>query len=185
MISQSPSLTRKLYIAALLLIMVACSREIPSDPSCRLANDQTPAPPSAAACLIKSGDALLMLTLSGSQTLQLPNGPEKMGQSAQCTAHQATWKMTGLNVEVGKLLFLTNQVAYYDCNAQSSFPLGMRALPVPEWAKHSVEDINWVNLFRAKQEDLSPTLDLIQLREGFTELSSKKSLPLSSNPQID
>ena len=148
-----------------------CSRELPAEPMCRTNELYSETPPSPAACLIKSNGKLLAIKSHSDQGWHLPKHKQHTSTSAQCTAHKAVWKTTGLNVEVGKLLFTDqNQTQYFACKLTDDFSSQLQAFSVPPWAKRSTSDIALINPFETQQDQWINDINLIDVREAYTQL---------------
>jgi len=160
----------RLFVAITIFVL-GCSRDIPADPMCRTNVLYTETSPSAAACLIKSNVQLLAVKNDGDDGWNLPTHKQQKLISAQCTAHQAVWKTTGLNVEVGKLLFTApNQTQYFECKLTDDFSSQLQVFPVPPWAQRKTSQISLINPFDTEQDHWVNDIDLIQLREVYNYL---------------
>lgn len=158
-------------LAALTLINLGCSREIPANPMCRTHDLSTHSAPSPAACLIKSNGKLLALKIYDDKGWSLPSLKQQKTTSAQCTAHLAVWKSTGLNVEVGDLLFTSeNQTQYYACSLTDEYSSQLDTFPVPPWANRKTKHISLIDPFDTRQDQWEVEIDLIQVREAYTQL---------------
>lgn len=169
---KSMKTTHTLTLCILVNFLVsACSREIPSDPMCRVQAQLKELPPAPAACLIKLNGKLLALKKHTKQTWQLPSEKLQKNTSAQCSAHIAVWKTTGLNVEVGKLLLKDkNNIHYFSCQTSNPFSTNHTTMPVPAWSKHRIFKIKLVNPFETSTNEWAKKIDLIQVRQAFTKL---------------
>jgi hypothetical protein len=168
-ICRSLSLGLTITVTAALLL-ISCSRDIPSDPMCRVKASLKELPPAPAACLIKLNGKLLALKNNNSENWHLPADKLQKKTNAQCTAHQAVWKTTGLNVEVGKLLLIDNHnTHYFSCQTNSLFSRELTYLPVPPWSLNRVSQINLVNPFETEDQEWADEIDLIKLRKAFTQ----------------
>jgi hypothetical protein len=153
------------------IFVFGCSRQIPADPMCRTDELYTELKPSAAACLIKSNVQLLAVKNHDNDAWNLPTHKQKVLTSAQCTAHQAAWKTTGLNVEVGKLLFTgPNQTQYFACKLTDAYSSQLKQFPVPTWGKRKTSDISLIDPFETQQRDWVKDINLIDLREAYNQL---------------
>jgi hypothetical protein len=153
------------------IFMFGCSRDNPADPMCRTSVLYTETPPSAAACLIKSNFQLLAIKSHDDDAWNLPTHKQQKSTSAQCTAHRAVWKTTGLNVEVGKLLFTApNQTQYFDCKLTDDFSKQLEMFPVPPWADRKTRNITLVDPFDTEEDHWVEDINLIILREAFNQL---------------
>ncbi|WP_233267280.1 hypothetical protein [Paraglaciecola sp. L3A3] len=151
---------------------LACSKEVPSDPACRVDEQQSLAP-AEAVCLIKLNGKLIAVKNNNMEKWDLPKDKQQGNLSAQCTAHQAAWKATGLNVEIGQLLWVDEgNTHYFTCLASSQFSSTQQDFPVPPWANHKIEKIGLLDPFATRDEDWEPRLDVIKLREAFTQIES-------------
>lgn len=153
------------------IFICGCTRDIPSDPMCRTSILYTQSPPSTAACLIKSNFQLLVSKNHDDDAWGLPTHKQQHSISAQCTAHLAVWKTTGLNVEVGKLLFTSpNQTQYFECKLTDDFSSQLEVFPVPLWAKRKTSHISLVDPFETQQTQWVNNINLITLREAYNQL---------------
>ena len=160
----------RLFIAITILVM-GCSRDIPAEPMCRTNVLYTETKPSAAACLIKSNIQLLAVKNNNEDGWNLPTHKQQKLISAQCTAHQAVWGTTGLNVEVGKLLFTApNQTQYFECKLTDDFSSQLQVFPVPSWARRETTHISLIDPFDTEQDHWANDIDLIKLREVYNQL---------------
>ncbi|WP_299084488.1 hypothetical protein [uncultured Paraglaciecola sp.] len=169
------AIVRDILLKRLLVITTifafGCSRDIPADPMCRTSVLYTETQSSAAACLIKSDIQLLAIKNHDSDAWNLPTYKKQKSISAQCTAHQAVWKTTGLNVEVGKLLFTgENQTHYFACKLTDDYSSQLQKFTVPPWAKRKTRYISLVDPFDTQQHQWEDNIDLIKVRQAYTEL---------------
>ncbi|MEP1444812.1 MAG: hypothetical protein ABJK37_01685 [Paraglaciecola sp.] len=138
---------------------------------CRTGNVDTELPPAAAACLIKSNSRLLAIKTHSEDAWNLPNLKLQKKTSAQCTAHSAVWKTTGLNVEVGKLLFTDqNQMKYFECTLSDEYSSQLQTFPVPAWASRRTAKIALIDPFETHQDQWAKDINLINLRKAYTQL---------------
>jgi hypothetical protein len=155
----------------LTFINFGCSREIPADPMCRTSALHPESEPSPAACLIKSNGKLLAIKNHDDDGWNLPHHKRLKSTSAQCTAHIAVWKTTGLNVEVGNLLFTAeNQTQYFACKLTDDYSSQLKTFPVPSWAKRKTSDISLIDPFYTQQDQWISNINLISLREAYNQL---------------
>ncbi|MFQ3191736.1 MAG: hypothetical protein ACI936_002880 [Paraglaciecola sp.] len=160
----------RLFIAVTIFVF-GCSRDIPADPMCRTNILYTETKPSAAACLIKSNVQLLVVRSQDDDGWNLPTHKKQQIMSAQCSAHQAVWETTGLNVEVGKLLFTApDQTQYFECKLTDDFSSQLQVFPVPPWAQRKTSEIALINPFATEQDHWVNHIDLIKLREAYNQL---------------
>jgi hypothetical protein len=153
------------------IFLLGCSRDIPADPMCRTSILYTETKPSAAACLIKSNFQLLVIKNHDDDGWNLPTHKQQKLISPQCTAHQAVWETTGLNVEVGKLLFTApNQTQYFECKLTDDFSSQLQVFPVPSWAQRKTSKISLINPFDTEQDHWVNVINLIQLREVYNQI---------------
>ena len=162
-------LNRLLVVVTILVL--GCSRDIPADPMCRTGVLHKDTKTSAAACLIKSNGLLLAIKNHGDDGWNLPTHKQQQSTSAQCTAHQAAWKTTGLNVEVGILLFIsTKQTQYFSCKLTDDLSRQLELFPVPTWGKRTTSKIALIDPFDTQHGQWVNDIDLISLREAFNKL---------------
>jgi hypothetical protein len=137
---------------------------------CRLDAQQLEMKPSAAACLIKTQGKLLAIK-NNANGWNLPTNKQQKSTSAQCTAHNAAWKTTGLNVEVGKLLFTSSsQIQYFACSLTDDLSKKLIEFPIPPWGKRETSEISLVDPFETQQEQWAKSINLIDLRKAFNQL---------------
>ena len=163
-------LLNRLLIVVTILIF-GCSRNNPSDPMCRTNVLYTQTEPSAAACLIKSNVQLLVIKNPNNDGWVLPFNKQQNLLSAQCTAHHAVWESTGLNVEVGQLLFTaSNQTQYFECKLTDEFSRQLDVFPVPPWAQSKTSKIALIDPFETEPDQWVNDINLIKLREAYNKL---------------
>ena len=169
---------RNILLNRLIIILVVvtffvlgCSRQTTADPMCRINAQYQETPSSPAACVIKSNGKLLAIKNHDDDGWNLPHHKQQKSTSAQCTAHRAVWKTTGLNVEVGKLLFTgPSQIQYFACKLTDDYSSQLRQFPVPSWAKRKTNYISLVNPFETEQDQWINDINLIKLREVYNQL---------------
>ena len=160
----------RLFVAITIFVF-GCSKDIPADPMCRASLLYTETKPSAAACLIKSNVQLLVIKNHDDDGWNLPTHKQQKSTSAQCTAHRAVWKTTGLNVEVGKLLFTApNQTQYFACKLTDDYSSQLKQFPVPSWSASKVSNIALVDPFDTQPSQWVSDINLIDLREAYNKL---------------
>ncbi|MFT6779709.1 hypothetical protein [uncultured Paraglaciecola sp.] len=163
-------LQNRLLIAATIFVF-GCNKNVPADPMCRTNIVYTQTKPSVAACLIKSNVQLLVIKNHGDDGWDLPTHKQQTSTSAQCTAHRAVWKSTGLNVEVGKLLFTApNKTQYFACKLTDDYSRQLQRFPVPSWAKRKTSNIALVDPFDTQQHHWVDDINLIDVRKAFNQL---------------
>jgi hypothetical protein len=161
----------KFIFIVLTAFILGCSRELPSDPMCRTSEKIQETSPSPAACLIKSNGKLLAIKSHDDDVWHLPNQKQQNAISAQCTAHKAVWKTTGLNVEVGKLLFTAqNQTQYFACKLTDDYSKQLEEFPVPSWANRSTNHIALIDPFETQQDQWIIDINLIDVRKAYNQL---------------
>jgi hypothetical protein len=81
------------------------------------------------------------------------------------------WKTTGLNVEVGNLMFTArNQTQYFACKLTDDFSRQLEQFPVPSWAKRKTSNISLIDPFYTQQDQWVSDINLISLREAYNQL---------------
>lgn len=161
---------RLLFILLSCLLLNTCAKEHVAEPMCRMQENVIPAPSAPAACLVKLDTKLLVINLQSENGWQLPEGNLNSKKSAQCTAHQAVWQNTGLNVEVGQLLITTpDNLHIYNCVLSNSFDELTQNIPVPDWAHRKVRNISFVNPYIISPRQWSQKSDLILVRNLFNK----------------
>lgn len=142
-----------------------------ADPMCRTSELETPAPAAAAACIIKLDNKLIAIA-SENSGWQLPTEKFQVNLSAQCTAHQAVWQNTGLNVEVAQKLGETSDhIQIYNCIVANGFDGQTQDFPVPLWAQHKITIIEVINPFETAPAQWSDNIDLIEIRTLFNKIN--------------
>lgn len=165
-------LNRFIFTLPIITIFVlGCSRELPSDPMCRTNALYPETAPSPAACLIKSNGKLLAIKSQSGDGWRLPSHKQQTSTSAQCTAHSSVWKTSGLNVEVGQLMYTDqNQTQHFACKLTDEYSRQLTVFPVPPWAKRTTNVIALIDPFETQQDQWKGNIDLIDVREAFTQL---------------
>ena len=152
-------------------MLQGCTKERTAEPMCRTSEAETPAPAAAAACIIRLDNKLIAIA-SADSGWQLPTEKSQANQSAQCTAHQAVWQSTGLNVEVAQKLGETsNNMQIYNCLLTSGFDSQTQSLPVPTWAQHKITKIEIINPFETTHAQWSDNIELIEIRTWFNKIN--------------
>ena len=180
MVITTPSNIRTILTKRLLIILIfshallmGCSREIPANPMCRITPESPELAPAKAACLIKLDGKLLALKFQGDNHWHLPIGKAQKSTSAQCTAHQTVWKNTGLNVEVGALLFTSqDKVQHFACHVTDELAQQLTAFPVPEWANRQVTQVDLIDPFNIPKDQWPATVNLIEVRQAFIKIKA-------------
>ncbi|MDU0354244.1 hypothetical protein RS130_10135 [Paraglaciecola aquimarina] len=163
-----------LFMMSLVAVISSCTKEIPADPACRTQKQSVSLPPANAVCLIKLNGKLVSIKNKNAEFWQLPYAKQQMHTSAQCTAHRSAWKTTGLNVSVGKLLFVDKLTThYFACLASSQFSNQQHDLPVPNWLSHRIEKIDLVDPYLKTEDYWGKQIDIIKLRQAFVQLESE------------
>lgn len=153
------------------IFIFGCSRDIPADPMCRTSILYTEMEPAAAACLIKSNVQLLVIKNHDDAGWSVPTHKQQKSTSAQCTAHRAVWKTTGLNVEVGKLLYTApNQTQYFACTLTDDLSSQLQQFPVPSWATRKTSHISLIDPFDTQPTQWVNDINLIDLRRAYNQL---------------
>ncbi len=159
------------FLIVVTIFVFGCSKNIPADPMCRTDTLYTQTEPSAAACLIKSNVQLLVIKNNDDDGWNLPFDKQQNFISGQCTAHRSVWETTGLNVEVGQLLFTApDQTQYFECKLTDMFSRQLKVFPVPSWVKHKTSEVSLINPFETEPDQWVDNINLIQLREAYNKL---------------
>ncbi|MGS2719728.1 hypothetical protein [Paraglaciecola aestuariivivens] len=153
------------------IFVFACSRDNPATPMCRTHPNIQYKQASAAACLIKHNGQLLALQNDSSELWHLPQQRLNPNLSGQCNAHQAVWKATGLNVEVGQLLMTdSHQVQYFSCAITDSYAQELTEFSLPAFASRNLTQIALIDPFAIQPQQWSEQSDLIKVRQAFTQI---------------
>lgn len=173
-----------LHLSAILAVLTlfACSPLEPSPPECRRANAQDSPPSnvnilsdgefSAAACVIKTQEQVLLIKNKYSGKLDLPKEKRTKRLSPACIAHRGVWTQTGFNAEVNEYLGLTNEgVMLFNCKVDAGLDTLPHSFSPPEWAKQRVLSLEKVNPFLLGHDAMHNADDLIPLRDSYTKLN--------------
>ncbi|WP_346993397.1 NUDIX hydrolase [Alteromonas gracilis] len=168
------------------LTLFACTPSAPEIPSCRVSDSLALEFPDiqdhdydAAACIITSGNTVLMIRHRLSGKLDFAGGGKSEGKdgdkSAACNAHRETWEETGFNVEVKQFLGTTSRgLLLFGCDLNA----GLNDLPTifdaPPWAAVEVKSLEKVDPFMLDHNDLRFSDDLIPLRDGYIAIKNKQ-----------
>ncbi|CAA0369575.1 MutT/nudix family protein [Alteromonas alvinellae] len=162
------------------LTLFACSKSSPSSPMCRVSEallsesvhigSSMAESPVGAACLIKTGNKVLMVEHRLSGKLDFPGGTSDKNESLACTTHRETWEETGFNVEVSAYLFTTsNGLVIFGCDVDAGIERLPDTFDAPSWAKLEVVRLVKVDPFMLDHDALRFADDLIPLRDGYTQ----------------
>ncbi len=173
-----------LHLSAILAVLTlfACSPLEPSPPECRrvIGPEITPknvnipsdSEFSAAACIIKTQEQVLLIKNKYSGQLDLPKEKRSDTLSPACIAHYGAWNKTGFNVEVIEYLGVTNEgVLLFNCMVDAGLDTLPNSFSPPEWAKQRVSSLEKVNPFLLDHDAMHNADDLIPLRDGYTKLN--------------
>ncbi|HCA75323.1 MAG TPA: DNA mismatch repair protein MutT [Alteromonas sp.] len=170
------NLSKRARLTAIICVLTffGCQPLPPSAPSCRISENASPLPPlpeaTAAACLIRIGNSVLMVRHRLSGKLDFPAGGLQGDESLRCAAHRETWEETGFNLEVGKLLtYSSSGMPVFHCKGEASMTALAEQVPAPGWAKIEVTGLIRVNPFELTDEALRFNDDLIPLRDAFVQ----------------
>ncbi|MFT2090293.1 NUDIX domain-containing protein [Paraglaciecola sp. 2405UD69-4] len=159
-----------------LIVITGCSKEIPANPACRIKPSLNELAPAPAVCLVSKDNKLLVLQYEDSDDWYIPQGKAQKSQSAQCTAHQAVWKNTGLNVEVAELLVIaSDNTHYFTCHLTDELSQQIERLSVPEWANIKVKNIEYVDPFELTKNNFTAAIELPKIREAFIEMEKTET----------
>ena len=123
----------------------------------------------AGACVVRINE--LLLTLSYDNGLSLPQAQALGEESAQCTAHRATWQNTGFNVEVGKRLATDDHnTRYYQCTLAGQFDGELTQFPVPDWAPDALNGIQLYDPFELQPHQWHDQEQLVFIRGLFNQI---------------
>lgn len=152
------------------LTLFACSDSPPSAPMCRFVDQPALDSATAAGCIVRVNNAVLMVRHRMTGRLDIPGGGRKNNEPLACTAHRETFEETGLNVEVGSAIGkTTNGMILFECAEQANLtdlPLSFNPLG---WSKAEVSELVIANLYNLSEDDLRYHDDLVPLRDAFTK----------------
>lgn len=173
-----------LHLSAILAVLTlfACSPSAPSPPECRRANAHDVPPDntnfssnsefSAAACIIKTQEQVLLIKNKHSGHLDLPKEKRTNTLSPACIAHRGAWTQTGFNAEVNEYLGVTDEgVLLFNCHVDAGLDTLPNSFTPPDWAKQHVLSLEKVNPFLLDHDAMHNADDLIPLRDGYTKLN--------------
>jgi hypothetical protein len=166
-------LLNRLFISSLgiIIFVTSCSKNLPGEAMCRVNQNYPPLSSAPAACLIRSQGKLLAIQQDNNDNWSLPHHKLLKSISAQCGAHRAVWKSTGLNVEVGVLLHIgIDQTHYFACHLTDDYSKQLEEFPIPKWANLKVTQVNLLNPFELSYDQWSETVELIKVREMFNKV---------------
>lgn len=123
------------------------------------------------ACLIKAGSEVLLLQ-QHSGLFSLPLADTQGSDNAQCQLHQQIWQDTGVNVEVGEPLLVTDTLTLFQCEEQAGLSEISQPFPAPDW---SDSDVAWVkqNPYALTMKQMANRDHLIPLRDSLNVLNDK------------
>lgn len=168
------------------LPLFSCTPDAPNDPVCRVAESLvlTNVNPNegqyeAAACIIKTGNKVLMIRHRLSGKLDFPGGGKSHNneseQSLACTAHRETWEETGFNVEIQQFLGTTARgLALLGCGLDAGLDDLPNTFDAPPWSVIEVLALEKVDPFLLNHDDLRFSDDLIPLRDGYIAIKNKQ-----------
>lgn len=142
----------------------------PAPPTCRIANEFNADYQGPSACVIRVQESLLVLKYSSSGQYDLPYGDPLIDESAQCTAHRATWEQTGINVNVDQLLGITQSgLMLFSCELGGGFTSDDGPIDVPGWSSGDIQQIEFINPFDTRYDSWRQPNNLIMYRDGFVK----------------
>lgn len=157
------------------VLIVACRSESPSEPTCRVADDEVENVLGDAVCLVRVDKFILTINKKGEQKLTLPTGKSDEQESAQCTAHRATWEMTGFNLEVSRFLGVDKYGnRFYHCALDAGFNGEIKEFPVPNWSTKYTSKIRLVDPFVTTDKAWQRPDDLVFIRDMFNRTNNVK-----------
>ncbi len=175
----------KLFIIfAFSIILFSCSKAPYPAPQCRSTSSAplSLADTSAkAACIVRMNDKLLVVERSSTlYDLAYSNKHSNMskkisdGDNAdapvtdlQCSAHQAMWEQSGINVRVGDLLTKHKNTYLFACDLQAGFDGTEDYIPAPPWQPDTVKRLVYVDLFAIEQDQWQNPDNFTSARDAF------------------
>lgn len=160
-----------IYLCISALGLIGCSKEAPSEPACRVKEQETPKTIANGACIIRLGDQLLTVTHRLSGRLDVPGGTTNNIESSQCTAHREVWEETGFNVEVGDWLGTSQQgMRFYGCKLAGHFNGELQSFPLPAWSNTEVDSIQLLDPFEISDKEWRYPNQLPLVRKIFNQV---------------
>lgn len=160
-----------IYLCISAIGLIGCQQEIPSDPACRVKEQEKPKTIANAACIIRLDDQLLTVTHRMTGRFDVPGGTTDMSESSQCTAHREVWEETGFNVEVGEWLATSTQgMRFYSCKLAGHFDGELQTFPVPPWSTTEIDEIQLLDPFAISDKDWRFPNQLPLIRDMFNQV---------------
>jgi hypothetical protein len=149
----------------------------PPPPACRIAQAFNADYVGPAGCLIRAQSTLLVIKHKDTGQYDLPYGDPISEESAQCTAHRHTWQQTGLNIDVGQLLGVTQSgTMLYSCKISGGFTSEDSPLKPPSWADKNIQTIEFINPFDTRHDVWRQSNNLVIYRDGFVTIKQQNSI---------
>lgn len=159
-----------LSVIFVLLTLLGCSDPRPATPMCRTSTSFSDAHATAAGCVIRIDNAVLMIRHRLTGRLDIPGGGHQDDESLACTAHRETWEETGLNVEVGRVVGKTTHgMILFDCSEHAGLTSLSSPFNAPDWAKSEVSELVIANLYNLSGDALRYHDDLVPLRDAYIQ----------------
>jgi hypothetical protein len=154
------------------LLIFACSEAPPAEPSCRVNAQHISNHQGAAACILRMSNNMLVTQLHSGRfdvpTADTNSSNDGMLKSAQCLAHQAMWRDTGLNVEVQRVVGAqTDGTWLFACTVNAGFDGTEAPFEAPNWSKANVENVVFLNPFDIEQDNWDEPEHFTAVRDAF------------------
>lgn len=160
-----------IYLSISAVGLIGCSQEPPSDPACRVKEQEKPKTIANAACIIRLDGKLLTVTHRLTGRFDVPGGTSDGIESSQCTAHREVWEETGFNVEVGEWLGSSKHgMRFYGCKLAGQFSGELTTFDLPNWSKAEIDSIQLLDPFSISNKDWRFPNQLPQIREMFNQV---------------
>ncbi|MDB2331075.1 NUDIX hydrolase [Alteromonas sp.] len=161
----------RLSFILVVLTLLGCDSEPPSQPACRSAqqlDEFVSSTSRAAGCVIATDGKMLFVTHRLSGKLDIPGGGQNDDEALACTAHRETWEETGFNVEVRHVVGTTsNGMTLFSCHLDAGIAKLPDAFAPPPWGKIEISSLQKHDPFLLSHEALRFPDDLIPFRDAF------------------
>jgi len=130
---------RFIFTLFFLLLLIACSKKTPA-PECKIEIANKSNAEGNAGCFIQNNGKLLLIRQRFSSKLSFPGGTHERDETAQCTAHRESWEEAGVNVTVGRTLFIhKNKYYLFKCDIPENTDLLTTNDPI------EILDVLWID----------------------------------------
>jgi hypothetical protein len=164
------------------LFIFACSKQNPAEPSCRVNALHASSHQGGGACVVRMNNKLLVTQLT-SGLYDLPSAIHiaskgRIHDSAQCLAHHAMWRDTGLNVEVQQVVGTqTDGTWLFSCEVNAGFDGTEEPFAAPPWSNDNVEYIAFIDPFNIELQNWANRDHFTVMRDAYVLEGVQKASP--------